>query len=147
MDRVAAFDLIDRQLQRLAAEDVASIPQPVRPGQQRLAARAIRHAVERISVQHWLPVDLDLAQPTADFDHHRPLTAAVELELPPRGRLRPHAVTLRAYASGFTNDGKGSWRMPATRFCAAMLAILPRVANEAEAMCGTTRQFGRLNSL
>ena len=28
-----------------------------------------------------------------------------------------------------------------------MLAILARVANEAEAMCGTTRQFGRLSSL
>ena len=40
-----------------------------------------------------------------------------------------------------TGVGSGSPRTPASRFAAAMAAILPRVAREADAMCGTIRQL------
>ena len=52
------------------------------------------------------------------------------------------AASRRAdHAGGGTSVGSGSPRTPATRFAAAIAAILPRVARDAEAMCGTIRQL------
>src|SRR5690349_14668479 len=51
-----------------------------------------------------------------------------------------------AHAGGGTSVGSGSPRTPATRFAAAIAAILPRVARDADAMCGTIRQLSRPTS-
>ena len=61
------------------------------------------------------------------------------------GAVRP-AATLGRTPRGSPASGRRSPRMPARRFAAAISAILPRVARDADAMCGTTRQFGRLSS-
>ena len=51
-----------------------------------------------------------------------------------------------SYTSGFTGVGNLSPFTPAIKFFAAISAILPRVAMDALAMCGTTRQFGKVSS-
>src|SRR5262249_29055951 len=47
---------------------------------------------------------------------------------------------------GTTGVGSGSPRTPASRFAAAIAAILPRVAPDADAMWGTIRQLSRPTS-
>src|SRR3954454_2803716 len=51
------------------------------------------------------------------------------------------AAVETGHAGGGTSVGSGWPRTPAIRFAAAISAILPRVAREAEAICGTIRQL------
>ena len=142
---IASGHLIDRQLVLLAAEFVLTVSQSVRPWQQRLPAPAVGHCFDAISVEDGLSSDGVLAEAATDFDHNHPLGSARELALVPGRGFHAYARTW--YASGLTKEGRGLPAMPARTFSAAILAISPRVLNEAEAMCGTIRQFGSVSSL
>src|SRR5438552_6321704 len=122
MNGVAALDLLDRQLQALAVEFVLSVDDPIRPRQQWLAAAAIRHVRDGKAVEDRPTAGLVGPQPAADFDRHRALIGEGDLILGTRWGTH---VAARVYASGFTNDGSVSPRMPASKFSAAMRAISP----------------------
>jgi hypothetical protein len=81
VDGIAAADFVDRQLQLLAVEFVASVSKTVGPGQERLAATAIGHAVNSVAVEDGLPAYFVVTQPASTFDHHGPLAASSDLEL------------------------------------------------------------------
>src|SRR4029077_13801265 len=61
-----------------------------------------------------------------------------------RGRVRSRATP--GQAGGATGVGSGSPRTPASKLAAAIWAILPRVARDADAMWGTIRQLSRPTS-
>ncbi len=81
VDRVRELRLGERQLVALPVELVASVLEPVRPGDEQLAATRLRLLVQAVAVEELLIGDRIDAQSTAHLDDHRALVAERDLDL------------------------------------------------------------------
>ena len=81
VDRVRELRLGERQLVALPVELVASVLQPVRPGDEQLPATRLRLLVRAVAVEDLLTGDRIGAQSAAHLDDHRALVAERDLDL------------------------------------------------------------------
>jgi hypothetical protein len=92
VDRVVLLRFGERHLIVDTVEPVPAVGQPIGPGHQRSAMRAVTHRTQRVGVENRPLTDAVLPHPAADLHRHGDLLAMPDLELPPR-RWNAHTTS------------------------------------------------------
>src|SRR5436305_1679005 len=104
VDRVALLRFAQIELESLTAELVGTVLQPIRPWDERRAARAVAHLVLRVGVEHFALTVCIGAHAAPHLHDHSSLLACGDLELAARWTDRhgatPPGGVIDGYAPG-----------------------------------------------